>query len=193
MSKTLALLKHLEEQRAGKKGNKGDCPRPLETVPAFGISAKTVSFWIISVIIVIMLLILLIFNQKLFSMIKENTAENFAASEKLNKIEAILTDYSRQTNVNRDIIKKLSDILESLDIRVKDTDDKLTQFKDTTEEKITQLKETADTQVSTMQSLIKEKDKLFDKISSLETEVEKIKAENAARAVTNTTTTALIE
>jgi hypothetical protein len=201
MSKTLALLKSLEDQRAGKKDESRKNAAPA--CPANGgvprtvraISAKAISFWIISVIIVLLLLILLIFDQKLFTMIKENTAENFSTGEKLNKIESILTDYSRQANVNRDVIKKLSDILESLDTRLKDTEEKLTQFKDITEEKITQLKETADTQVSAIQLLTKEKDKLLDKISSLETEVDKFKAENAthAAAVNVTTATTVIE
>ncbi|GEM_PF-6898502 len=181
MSKTLALLKQIEES----KKNAGPVTRAGRDV-----SAKTVSFWIISMIIVIMLLILLIFDQKLFSMIKENSAENFLTGEKLNKIEAILTDYSRQANVNRDVIKKLNDILETLDSRLKETEDKLTQFKDTTEEKISQIKEATDTQVSSIEKLTKEKDKLIDKISFLETEVEKFKAENETHAAAANVTTA---
>ncbi len=186
MSKTLALLKHLEESK-----------KIAGPVPQTGraISAKTLSFWIISVIIVIMLLILLVFDQKLLSMIRQNTAENFEASEKLNKIENLLTDYGRQASVNSDVIHKLSNLLDNIDTRLKETAEDITKLKEYNEEKFSQFKKSFDTQVSAIQSLTKEKDKLFDKVSLLETEIDKIKAENASRAAAAnvTTATAVIE
>ncbi len=188
MSKTQALLKHFAEQK-----EKSSCHQKANVTSA--ISAKTIFFWIISVIIVIMLLMLLIFNQKLFSMVKENTAENFANSEKLNKIENMLQDYARQAKVNSDVIHKLSDLLEAIDTRLKETEENVAKLKESNEEKFAQLKETANTQVSAIQSLIKEKDTIYEKITSLETEIEKIKIENASRAAAAnvTTSTAVIE
>ncbi|MFH0807438.1 MAG: hypothetical protein V2A57_03385 [Elusimicrobiota bacterium] len=186
MSKTLALLKHLEEQKAVKEN--GNCPR--KTTATSAISAKTVSFWIVSVIIVIMLIILSVFDQKLLSMIRENTAENFLTSEKLNKIENLLTDYARQASVNSDVIHKLSNLLDNIDTRLKETADDVTKLKESNEEKFSQLKKSADTQVSAMQLLTKEKDELFDKIRSLETEIKKIKAENTSRAAAANVTNA---
>ncbi len=184
MSKILALLKQAEE--------KGGCHRKVAVTSA--ISAKAVLFWIISVIIIIIFLTLLVFDQKLFTMVKENTAENYAAKEKLTNIENILTDCARQANTNSDVIRKLSGNIESMDIRIKDNEDKFTELKEAADEKFKRLKETSDTQLSSIQSLIKEKKSLFNKISAIETEILNIKMENAARAASNTTTTiALIE
>lgn len=175
MSKTLALLKNLETQKTSR---------------AFiGMRAKTLSFWIVSVIIVIMLIILLVSDQKLLSMIRENTAENFSTGEKLNKIENLLTDYGRQASVNSDVIHKLSNLLDNIDTRLKETADDVARLKESNEEKFSQFKKSADTQVSAIQALTKEKDKLFDKISSLEIEITKIKAENASRAAAANVTT----
>ncbi len=189
MSKTQALLKYFKEQKEQENFQR------KVTVPALGLSAKTLSFWIVSVIIVIMLLMLLIFDQKLFSMVKENAAENFANSEKLNKIENMLQDYARQASVNGDIIHKISGLLDKIETRLKDTEDNLATLKETNEEKFAQLKETVNTQVSAIQSLKKEKDTIFEKIISLETEIEKIKVENAKQAASNITSsiTASIE
>lgn len=202
MSKPLALLKHINEQRAAQQAkraakNHGDCHRMVtvtSTMPALGLSAKAVLFWIISVIIIIMFLTLFVFDQTLFTMVKENSVDNFTTNEKLAKIENTLTDYARQANINSEVIKKLNGIIESMDIRIKDNEDKFTELKDSSDEKLSRLKETSDTQLSSIQSLIKEKKSLFDKISALESEILNIKLENAARTASNTTTTtALIQ
>lgn len=195
MSKTLDLLKQAEEQKSTKEGNNGDCPRVSGAVlPAFGLNAKAVLFWTISLSIIIMFLTLFVFDQKLYTMVKENTIDNFTTNEKLTKIENLLTDYTRQANTNNEVIKKLNGIIESMDIRIKDYEDKFTELKEATDEKLNRLKETSDAQLSSIQSLIKEKKTVFDKISALESEILNIKLENAARASSSaTTTTASIE
>lgn len=159
MSKTLNKLSNIQRERDYP-------PRTTGTVPkGLGVEhARTSNAWILGIAVTIMFFVMLAYNIRIFNILKLNAFEKDEIFAKTGKIESLLKDYAQEIKSSYEVIKKSADILDKLNLELKEANTR-----------ISELKKDNDSLTFAIENLTKAKNTLFNKVSVLETEIEKFK------------------
>ncbi len=121
------------------------------------------SSWIMGLVTAIILLAILGVNLKFFLMLKNNTTERSAILTKLNKVEELLENNTRQMSAFSSDMKQVRAESSIINLKLQDIDTKNAQ-----------LEKDNDASKTVISNLTKAKDTLLDRINTLEVELGKL-------------------
>ena len=161
MSKTINQLKQLETQRA-QKYTTALSKEATTATPQATRAHKHWLNWKFTLLFAVIILPFFALNLKLFMMVKSYGLKNGETISKLNTIEGLMNDSARQMKALTSDIRQISTGLESVNIKTQDNNNI-----------INQLDKQSDAQKVAIENLTKAKNTLFNRVNSLEIEINK--------------------
>ena len=161
MSQTINQLRQLEAQRA-QKYTAALSKEATTATPQATRAHKHWLNWKLTLLFAVIILTFFALNLKLFMMVKSYGLKNGETISKLNTIEGLMNDSARQMKALTSDIGQISTSLESVNIKIQDNNNK-----------INQLDKQSDAQTVAIENLTKAKNTLFNRVNSLEIEINK--------------------
>jgi methyl-accepting chemotaxis protein len=161
MSKTINQLKQLEAQRT-QKYTTALSKEATTATPQATRAHKHWLNWKFTLLFAVIILPFFALNLKLFMRVKSYGLKNGETISKLNTIEGLMNDSARQMKALTSDIGQISTGLESVNIKTQDNNNI-----------INQLDKQSDAQKVAIENLTKAKNTLFNRVNSLEIEINK--------------------